>query len=221
MVSVPTSSAVDRVLKIRSGKTIYKQIGIYCSKFDLRYAIDTWIETQFLVGFVFLLIVVCHFVLFLLTIVLSVLPRFRDRPFNLKGTIQELEYFSSLSRKARNFFPEFNINVICKNSESDYLFFSSTKIKMFFSATLGIRIFFLEKNHLKYVPGFNSKPLVRPPMSLPTQYYQGSGIIVLSLYKSDDKREEMIILRVCLCLPLGAWWGESCSYFEFSGCRNV
>jgi hypothetical protein len=27
------------------------------------------------------------------------------------------------------------------------IFFSSTKIRIFFSATLGIRIFFLEKNH--------------------------------------------------------------------------
>jgi hypothetical protein len=40
------------------------------------------------------------------------------------------------------FFPEFNIRLYDKNSESDYLFFSSTKIRIFFSATLGIRIFF-------------------------------------------------------------------------------
>ena len=32
-----------------------------------------------------------------------------------------------------------------KNSESDF-FFSSTNIRIFFSATLGIRIFFLEKD---------------------------------------------------------------------------
>ena len=42
-----------------------------------------------------------------------------------------------LSRKAQIFFPEFNIRLYDKNSESDYLFFSSTKI----------RIFFLEKTH--------------------------------------------------------------------------
>ena len=41
----------------------------------------------------------------------------------------------------RIFFPEFNIRLYDKNSESDY-FFSSTKIRIFFSATLGIRIFF-------------------------------------------------------------------------------
>ena len=84
--------------------------------------------------------------------------RFRDRPFNLKWggygflfrseffflTKQELEYLFFLSRKARIFFSEINIRLYDKNSESDYLFFSSTRI--FFSATLGIRIFFLEKN---------------------------------------------------------------------------
>jgi hypothetical protein len=46
------------------------------------------------------------------------------------------------SREARIFFPEFNIRLYDKNSESDYFFFSSTKIRIFFSATLGIRIFF-------------------------------------------------------------------------------
>jgi hypothetical protein len=57
------------------------------------------------------------------------LPRLRDRPFNLKGflfrsefffrTTQELEYYF-LSRGARNLFPEFNIKLYDKNSESDY-----------------------------------------------------------------------------------------------------
>jgi hypothetical protein len=58
-------------------------------------------------------------------------------------TTQELEYLLILSREAQFFFPEFNIRLYDKNSESDY-FFSSTKIRIFFSATLGIRIFFLK-----------------------------------------------------------------------------
>jgi hypothetical protein len=79
----------------------------------------------------------------------------RDRPFNLKGcygflfrsefffrTTQELEYYFFLLRKAQIFFPEFDISLYDKNSESDYYFFSSTKIRIFCSATLGIRIFF-------------------------------------------------------------------------------
>jgi hypothetical protein len=51
-------------------------------------------------------------------------------------TTRELEYLF--------FIPEFNIRFYDKNSESDYFFFPPPK---FFSATLGIRIFFLEKNH--------------------------------------------------------------------------
>ena len=72
----------------------------------------------------------------------------RDRPFNLKGEaglwfvvsfrifFWTTQYLFILSRKAR-----FNISLYDKNSESDY-FFPSTKIRIFFSATLGIRIFF-------------------------------------------------------------------------------
>jgi hypothetical protein len=38
-------------------------------------------------------------------------------------TTQELEYLFFLSRKAKNFFPEFNIRLYDKNSESDSYFF--------------------------------------------------------------------------------------------------
>jgi hypothetical protein len=81
----------------------------------------------------------------------------RDQPFNLHwgggGVMvfcfvqnfffrtRELEYFIFLSRKVQIFFPQFNIMLYDINSESDY-FFSSTKIRIFFSATLGIRIYF-------------------------------------------------------------------------------
>ena len=73
----------------------------------------------------------------------------RDRPFNLKGA-GGLWFFVSF----RNFFshntsvrififyvPEFNIRLYDKNSESDF-FFPPPKSEYFFSATLGIRIFF-------------------------------------------------------------------------------
>ena len=50
--------------------------------------------------------------------------------------------FFFLLRQARNCFPEFNIRLYDKYSESDL--FPSAKIRIFFSATLGIRIFFLE-----------------------------------------------------------------------------
>ena len=81
----------------------------------------------------------------------------RDRPFNLQrgGAMffffaqkyflgqHELEYFF-LSCKVRNFFPEFNIRLYDKNSESDFIF-SLHQNQNIFSATLGIRIF-LQKN---------------------------------------------------------------------------
>ena len=46
-------------------------------------------------------------------------------------TTRELEYLFFLWRKARIFFLEFNIRLYDKNSESD--FFSSTKIRIYFS----------------------------------------------------------------------------------------
>jgi hypothetical protein len=47
-------------------------------------------------------------------------------------TSQELEYLFFLSRKARIFFPEFNIRLYDKNSESDYFIFPPPKSEYFF-----------------------------------------------------------------------------------------
>ena len=80
---------------------------------------------------------------------LSAFHSLRDRPFNLqKGLwvffVQNF-FFSDSTRvsKARIFFQEFNIRLYDKNSESDYFFFLHQNQNIF-SATLGIRIFFLE-----------------------------------------------------------------------------
>ena len=87
----------------------------------------------------------------------------RDRPFNLQGgggggngflfrseiffqTTQELEYLFFLLRKVRNFFPEFNIRLYDKNSESDYIFFLHQNQNIFFS-NIRNQNNFLEKNH--------------------------------------------------------------------------
>ena len=51
-----------------------------------------------------------------------------------------------LSRKARIFFPEFNIRLYDKNSESHYFFFLHQNQNIFFS-NIGNRNIFLEKNH--------------------------------------------------------------------------
>ena len=85
----------------------------------------------------------------------------RGRPFNLKGeggvmvscfvqkiffrTTQELEYLFFWSCKARNFFPEFNIRLYDKNSESDYFFSLHQNQNIFFS-NIGNHNIFLEKN---------------------------------------------------------------------------
>ena len=70
----------------------------------------------------------------------------RDRPFNLQGvvmfflfrseicfrTTRELEYLFFLSLKARIFFPEFNIRLYDKNSESEYFFQQHWESEYFF-----------------------------------------------------------------------------------------
>ena len=47
-------------------------------------------------------------------------------------TTQEFEYYYFLSRKAQIFFPEFNIRLYDKNSESDYFFFPPPKSEYLF-----------------------------------------------------------------------------------------
>ena len=83
----------------------------------------------------------------------------RDRPYNLKGggygflfcseiffrTTQELEYLFFLSRKARIFFPDSNIRLYDKNSESDYYFFLPPKSEYFFRQHWESEYFFRKK----------------------------------------------------------------------------
>ena len=88
----------------------------------------------------------------------------RDRPFNLReggGYVflfrseicfrttqvksQNIRIYFFLSRKARIFFPEFNVNVICKNSESDYFFFPPPKSEYFFQQHWESEYFFRKK----------------------------------------------------------------------------
>ena len=59
-------------------------------------------------------------------------------------TTRELEYLFFLSCKAQNFFPEFNIKLYDKNSESDNFFFLHQNQNIFFS-NIGNQNIFLEK----------------------------------------------------------------------------
>ena len=60
-------------------------------------------------------------------------------------TTQELVYLFFLSRKARNFFPEFNIRFYDNNSESDYIFFPPPKSEYFFKQHWESEYFFRKK----------------------------------------------------------------------------
>ena len=84
----------------------------------------------------------------------------RDRPFNLKGEeggygfLFRSEFFFLTARvriyffllhEARIFFPEFNIRLYDKNSESDYFFFPSPKSEYFFQQHWESEYFFRKK----------------------------------------------------------------------------
>ena len=66
-------------------------------------------------------------------------------------TTQELEYIFFCRAKGKFFFPEFNIRLYDKNSESDYFFFLPPKSEYFFQH-IGNQNFFLEKK--PYPPPF-------------------------------------------------------------------
>jgi hypothetical protein len=58
---------------------------------------------------------------------------------------RELEYLFFLSHKARIFFPEFNIRLYDKNSESDYFLFPPPKSEYFFQQHWETEYFFRKK----------------------------------------------------------------------------
>ena len=60
------------------------------------------------------------------------------------GQHERLEFFF-LSREAGIFFPEFNISLYDKNSESDYLFFPPPKSEYFFQQHWESKYFFRKK----------------------------------------------------------------------------
>jgi hypothetical protein len=89
----------------------------------------------------------------------SKLGTLRDRPINLKGGLWFFVLFRNffsdntrviififfLSREAQFFFPEFNIRLYDKNSESDYYFFPPPKSEYFFQQHWESEYFFKKK----------------------------------------------------------------------------
>ena len=109
------------------------------------------LSTNFLLEFRTVVCFVSHFLIFITLL--------GDRPFNLKRggygflfrsefffwTTQELEYLFFCRAKREFFFQKLTLGYITKNL-NQIIIFSSTKIRIFFSATLGINIFFRKKN---------------------------------------------------------------------------
>ena len=107
------------------------------------------------------------------TLKFCVIILIRDRPFNLQGG-RGLWFFVSF----QIFFPDntrvrifiifyFNINLTLSymTKTLNQIFFPSTKIRIFFSATMGIRIFFFEKKHTPPPPPLQVK------WSFPNRHY--------------------------------------------------
>ena len=87
----------------------------------------------------------------------------RDRPFNLKGGegggygfLFRSEIFFRTTQELEYFFPEFNIRLYDKNSESDYFFFLNQNQNIFFS-NIGNQNIFLEKKHNPPLPPLQVK----------------------------------------------------------------
>jgi hypothetical protein len=97
---------------------------------------------------------------------------FRDRLFHLQGGLwflvsfriffsdnTRVRMFLLLSRKARIFFPEFNIRLYDKNSESDYFFFLHQNQNILFS-NIGNQNICLEKKHTPPLFKLNGRSLI-------------------------------------------------------------
>ena len=110
-------------------------------------------------------------------------------------TTRELEYLFFLSRKARNFFPEFNIRLYDKNSESDYFFFLHQNQNIFFS-NIGNQNIFLEKNHNN--PGFLRVFELLNIQSCDVLFYQSHMSIFIHQSKTDIYRDgdRIVIARI-------------------------
>ena len=89
--------------------------------------------------------------------------------------------------KREFFFPEFYIRLYVKNSESD-IFFSSTKIRIFFSATLGIRIFFFRKK--------NITPPLEVKQPVPNSFVFNSDKLVIFTYKNTIYQSKLNLLAI-------------------------
>ena len=125
-------------------------------------------------------------------------------------------YFFCRSKR-ENFFQNLTVDYMTKTL-NQIIFFPSTKIRIFFSATLGIRIFFLEKNH---TPPFklNGRSLTilnyfRQILVAFKYFVQTDWLIIvhnLELPYTIKLKTQVVTDRV----PSGFKWDSCCSIFSF------
>ena len=145
----------------------------------------------------------------------------RDRPFNLKGggggglwffvsfriffsDNTRVRIFIFLSHKARIFFPEFNIRLYDKNSESDYFFFLHQNQNIFFS-NIGNQNIFLEKNHNP--PKLNGRSLTVNIQKTKIMVFNNAGRLSNVQFKLNNT-----VLAMC---PQVQIFGSNFLFFRF------
>jgi hypothetical protein len=114
----------------------------------------------------------------------------RDRPFNLQGGLwffvsfriffshnTRVKIFIFLSRKARNFFPEFNKRLYDKNSESDFFFFPPPKSEYFFQQHWESEYFFRKKTITPPPFKLNGRSLIQESKFTSQGYHQISFFV--------------------------------------------
>jgi hypothetical protein len=89
-------------------------------------------------------------------------------------TTQELEYLFFFVAQSANFFPEFNIRLYDKNSESDYFFFLHQNQNIFFS-TITPSPFKLNGRSLRIPPCWSPIPTLKQSDVLPSHFMQLSA----------------------------------------------
>jgi hypothetical protein len=122
-------------------------------------------------------------------------------------TTHELEYLFCLCAKHEFFFQNLTLGYMTKTL-NQIIFFSSTKIRIFFSATLGIRIFFYKKTITP--PGSLNGPSLRGCCGLDCMmdgYTSSYSTWVISTnYNCPGALNKTFGNKVCFYRLIAGWW---------------
>jgi hypothetical protein len=121
-------------------------------------------------------------------------------------TTQELECLFFMSRKARNFFPEFNIRLYDKYSESDYFFIPPPKSEYFFQQLWESEYFFYKKKHNPPLFKLNGRSLSLFSLVVDTSSVSILYIIIsLASFLLFDKGLHLSLWSMLLTLDRFLW----------------